>query len=89
MNIKWGLIDYPTITENDYELVLLSQQRILDYTGENVIENAADPDQMRQTFEFYSDAKVCQLDGYTMLYQDEFGVAFIRNDLYASYFDDE
>jgi hypothetical protein len=87
VEMKWGLIDYPIILSQEYDLILLSQQRILDYTQEEVIDQAADQQQMVRTFQFYNDAKSGNLNGYVELYQDTYGKAFLREDIYKTYFD--
>ena len=83
VEMKWGLVDYEYIQELNPDLVVLQQQRIRDYTLQEAVENAADSAQMERTFKFYNDASEGKLVGYQLVYQDEFGIAFARQDRYA------
>lgn len=86
IDMKWNLVDYNFIQENEYDIVLLSRQRMLDYTHPNSLQNAEDLAQMTRTYQFYSDASIGSLNGYTLLYEDGYGLAFISNDLYERFF---
>lgn len=81
VQMRWGVVDYEVIQSINPELVLLQQQRIMDYTQPDVIDNAEDKEQMKKTYKFYLDAYNKELEGYYYLLEDEFGIAFIRDDV--------
>ncbi len=82
VEMKWGLVDYDYISQLKPDLLVLQQQRIKDYTLTDAVENAADPAQMERTYRFYKDAAEGRLEGYRLLMQDDFGMAFARLDRY-------
>lgn len=81
VQMRWGVVDYEVIQSINPELVLLQQQRIFDYTQSDVIDTAEDKEQMKKSFQFYLDAYNKDIEGYDYLLEDEFGVAFIRDDV--------
>ncbi|MBS1250184.1 MAG: hypothetical protein MAG431_01774 [Chloroflexi bacterium] len=81
VNVKWRTVDYDFIRELNPEMVVLEKQRILDYTYDGVVEDAEDRGQMQRTLDFYTDASEKNLTGYTFLVEDDFGIAFARNDV--------
>jgi hypothetical protein len=82
VDMKWGLVDYDYIEQLNPDVVVLQQQRIKDYTLAENVENAADPAQMDRTYRFYNDASQGKLEGYRLLLEDDFGIAFARQDRY-------
>ena len=85
VEMKWGLVDYDYIRQLNPDVVVLQQQRIRDYTLEGVVEEAADSAQMERTYQFYNDASAGVLEGYQLLLEDEFGIAFARQDRVESF----
>jgi hypothetical protein len=83
---KWGLVDMDFITEENFSVLLISKQRVMDYTQPSALETAADPIQMKRTSEFYSAAASNELPGYVLLFQDDFGIALVREDIYELYY---
>jgi hypothetical protein len=84
--IKWGVVDYNYIHDNNFDIVILSRQRALDYTNKGVIENAQDPNQMQRTFSFYSNALKGEMANYQLLFQNDFGLMFISQQLFDEFF---
>jgi hypothetical protein len=82
VEMKWGLVDYEYIQQLNPDVVVLQQQRIKDYTLAENIEEAADQAQMDRTYRFYNDASQGKLEGYRLLVEDNFGIAFAREDRY-------
>jgi hypothetical protein len=82
VDMKWGLVDYEYIQQLNPDLVVLQVQRIKDYTLAENIEDATDPAQMDRTYRFYNDAAQGKLEGYRLLLEDNFGMAFARQDRY-------
>jgi hypothetical protein len=77
-------LDYQFITDRDYDVLLLMQQRIADYTNPNVV--GIDAQHFARSKLFYTDAERGQLDGYVLLHRDAFGLIYVKNTLYQKYF---
>lgn len=82
---QFELLDYKYFNKQNPDVILLMRQRILDYTHPAAVENPINPAQMERSFTFYSDAKAGELEGYHLVYQDDTGLAFVRDDLYEIY----
>ena len=85
---KFETLDYGYFIEQDPHLILLSQQRIYDYTSESALENAINPEQMQLSYEFYMDANNEELEGYTLIFRNEYGLTYIKDALYINFFSD-
>jgi len=81
-------LDYGYFIEHSPDLILLMQQRIYDYTSDYAVENAINPDQMQLSYKFYTDANLEKLDGYTLIFRNDYGLAYIQDALYAEFFGD-
>ncbi len=84
-HFKWGVSNYDTALKDNPDLLILNKQHLYDYTQEGQIESAADPD-FALTVEFYNDVLNGTVAGYTLLYQDEFGIAYLSTPLYEQFF---
>ena len=82
---KWGVSDYGIATKQDPDLLILNKQHLYDYTQPGQLEGAKDPD-FALTVEFYKDALNGTVKDYTLLYQDDFGVVYIKTPLYDQFF---
>jgi len=85
MHFKWGISNYNTIQKFNSEMLVLSKQHLYDYTQEGMLEKGRDPDFVL-TYDFYKDALEGTVDGFTLLYQDDFGVVYLSTPLYVNYF---
>jgi hypothetical protein len=79
--------NYSTIEEIEPDLIILWSQRILDYTQAGALENAVNPAEFQDTYQFYVDADNDQLRGYRLLYRDAEGLFFASDALYAQFFE--
>ena len=80
---QWGVSGYGYINKINPDLLLLSKQHLRDYTqpGQSAIDsNFAD------VVHFYKDALADQVQGYTLIYQDGFGMAYLSTPLYSQFF---
>jgi len=77
--------DYGIATKQDPDLLILNKQHLYDYTQPGQLEGAKDPD-FALTVEFYNDALNGTVKDYTLLYQDDFGVVYIKTPLYDQFF---
>lgn len=73
---SYDLLTYPFIQEKDFDVLLLQQQRIMDYLQEGV--EGIDPEQFELSQQFYRDANAGNLEGYELIYRDETGLIFIQ-----------
>lgn len=86
VEIKWGTIDYPYIQQNKYDMLFIWKQRALDYTQEDTVETAANPELMQGVYEFYWDVRNASVKGYILLHENQAGYFFVNEDLYTDYF---
>jgi hypothetical protein len=84
-HFKWGVSDYETALKENPDLLMLQMQHLYDYTQEGQLETASDPG-FALTVKFYEDVLNHQVEGYTLLYQNEFGIAYLRTSLYEEFF---
>lgn len=78
------LLDYNYLQKEWFDIILLRQQRIYDYLNPKAI--GLDPEKFTTSRIFYQDAQQGNINGYHLLYRDEYGLIFIRDRLYEKYF---
>jgi len=76
---EFQLLSYELFEQEDPAIILLMQQRIRDYLNPNVI--GIDPKELETSRIFYRDADEGDIAGYCLAYRNDFGLAFIRDDL--------
>lgn len=74
----WDLGSFALITEWHPDLILLEKENIRAYGDEKVLEQAVDPDRMRETVDFYAAAAAKEIPGYEFLFENSFGAVFRR-----------
>ena len=84
-HFKWGVSNYDTALKDNPDVLLLNKQHLYDYTQPGQAESASDPD-FALTVQFYNDVLNGTVTGYTMLYQDDFGIAYVSTPLYEHFF---
>src|SRR5271157_517800 len=82
---QWGVSGYGYINKIHADVLLLSEQHLRDYTQAGQLQTAVDPN-FSDAYHFYKDALDEQIQGYTLIYQDDFGMAYISMPLYDQYF---
>ncbi len=80
----FDLLNYQYIRQRNFGVLLLMEQRIRDYLNPNV--QGIDPETFAYNQQFYRDADQEKLTGYTLVYRNDFGLVFVRQDLYQQYF---
>lgn len=83
---KWGLLDYPDVETIDPDVILLSRQRALDYTLPDVIAQAEQGSKLFSNIDLYLNALDHEFPGYHFVFENDFGLTFIRQELYDLYF---
>jgi len=80
----FGDINYEFIQQRDFDVLLITRQRMLDYLNQGV--EGIDPQSFSKIKAFYRDVRKGEVDGYRLLYQDDFGFVFILDRQYEKYF---
>ena len=83
---RWGLYDYTVIKNTNADVLILWKQMLYDYTQAGAAERALDQIKFSEARRFYSDALNHNVEGYHLIYQDDFGFAYISVALYDRYF---
>jgi hypothetical protein len=76
----YDILDYGTINENNFDVLLLLKQRFLDYLNPKAV--GIDSAQFANSQQFYRDAQAGAIRGYHQIFENDFGKLFIRDDLY-------
>ena len=79
-----NLLEYSYIQEKNFDVILLLEQRIKDYLNPNV--TGIDPDVFTRNQQFYRDAENEAISGYHLVYRNDVGLIYVRDDLYQTYF---
>jgi hypothetical protein len=83
---RWGLTDYSVIKKINPDMVILWKQRIYDYTNDTSLDRALDSGDFANARLFYEDALNDNLQGYVLLFENDFGSAFLKQELFEIYF---
>jgi hypothetical protein len=81
---NYDLLDYSYLQQKNFDVLLLLEQRIRDYTNPEV--EGVDPAQFAQSLKFYRDAEQGAITGYHLVYRDATGLVLVREALYRQYF---
>ncbi|MCJ7694424.1 MAG: hypothetical protein MUO40_03275 [Anaerolineaceae bacterium] len=79
------LLNYQYIEENDFQILLLLEQRILDYLNPNAVGNEPESYALGQAF--YRDADNGTIKGYHLLYRDETALIYVQDSICLEYFE--
>ena len=82
---SFDLLDYDFIRGRNYDVLLLLQQRILDYLHPSAV--GVDPDAFARAQAFYQDANEGSIDDYVLLFRNETALLFVRHDFCLRYFE--
>jgi hypothetical protein len=81
---RFEMLDYAYFQEHPYDILLLEQQRILDYTNDDA--QGIDLAQFQRSKQFYQDANAGQITGYKLVYRNPFGLVFVKDALFQKDF---
>ena len=81
IEMRWDMAEMEMLPELDPDLILLEQENIALFTRMDAVENAVDPGQMQAWQTFYGRAARQELAGYVWLFENDFGLALLREDL--------
>ncbi|MBI9047003.1 MAG: hypothetical protein JEZ06_21125 [Anaerolineaceae bacterium] len=80
--MSWDQMDYDLINTSNPDFILLDRENVLLYSKEDVLVKALDFGEVQKIHEFYRDAVKDSISGYHLVYEDEMGMAFIKNKLF-------
>jgi len=80
----YDLLEYKYIQTKNFDVVVLLEQRIRDYLNPDV--TGIDPNVFARNQQFYRDAEKGTISGYHLVYRNDVGLVFVRDDLYQIYF---
>lgn len=81
---SFEMLDYNYIEEHKFDILLLINQRVKDYLNPNA--EGVDQDKLESARVFYRDVRDNEVKGYKLLYEEDFGKVFIRDDWYEKYY---
>ncbi len=81
---SYDLLDYGYIQREDFDILLLLRQRILDYLNPEV--EGVDPEEFIQNQAFYQDARDGNIENYVLLFEDQVGFIYLHQDVCLEYF---
>lgn len=77
-------LDYEYILSRNFDVILLMQQRIYDYTNPSV--EGIDPEKFALSQAFYRDANAGTIKDYHLVFRNDFGLVFVKDELYQQFF---
>ena len=80
----FDLLEYSYIQNNNFDVLLLLEQRIKKYLNPDA--TGIDPEVFARNQQFYRDADNGTIDGYYLVYRNDVGVVYVREDLYQKWF---
>ena len=83
-NTNFDLLEYGYIQENHFDVLLLLEQRILDYLNPEAV--GIDPALFARNQQFYRDADNETIIGYHLVFRDAYGLIYVRDELYQQYY---
>jgi uncharacterized protein YktA (UPF0223 family) len=82
IEMSWDLASYDFIRPIHPDLILLERVNVNLFSNPESVEKAIDRDKSLQNYTFYKDALENRIEGYTLLYEDNFGLAFVKTNLW-------
>jgi hypothetical protein len=86
VEMSWEMVSYDFINPIHPDLILLDRENLNLFSQAESVERAVDPQKMLPVYQFYRDAKSNQIPGYSLLYENSFGLAFVKTGLRDKYF---
>ncbi|NMC84165.1 MAG: hypothetical protein GYA58_02645 [Anaerolineaceae bacterium] len=83
--MDWNLFDYSRVEELKPAVIFLEQENIHFFSNEQNVANALDASGMQMKYRFYTDAANNDISGYRLMEENDFGKAFIRQDMYDEF----
>ena len=87
MDTSYDLLSYDYILSQDFDVLLLLEQRIRDYLNPNA--EGVEPEQFKLSQVFYQDAFDGEINHYSLIFRNETALIFIKNEICQLYFPQE
>ncbi|MCE5207337.1 MAG: hypothetical protein LLG42_03395 [Chloroflexi bacterium] len=84
---NFEVLTYRYIEKGKFDILLIMQSRVSDYLNPDA--QAVDEEELAQAREFYGDVRAGTVEGYRLVYQNGYGLIFVRDALYEQYFASE
>jgi len=81
---SFDLLSYAYVQEHNFDVLLLLQQRIWDYTNAEAV--GVNPEAFALSQQFYRDADAGEIEGYDLVYRTPLALVFVKENLCAAYF---
>ncbi len=79
--MTWDMPTMDYLEEIDPDVLLLDRENITLYSSPNSVENSVNPGNTEPIHEFYQAADGNVLPGYSLFYENPFGMAFVKSDV--------
>ncbi|MEE4195576.1 MAG: hypothetical protein V2J07_10305, partial [Anaerolineae bacterium] len=74
--MDWELADYALVRENQPDFLLLERANVVTYGDPEYLANSPDAERTKRMHIFYADALNDQIEGYSLIYSDNFGMVY-------------
>jgi hypothetical protein len=81
---NYDLLEYAYIQDNNFDVLLLLEQRIRDYLNPEAV--GIDPELFARNQQFYRAADNGTIKGFHLVQRDTFGLIYVRDELYQKYY---
>jgi hypothetical protein len=81
----YNTLVYSKIEKNNPDVLLIWKQRVIDYTQSGAASKATDPEAFKEINRFFTDAANHQIAGYQLLYENDYGMAFVSDGFNAQF----
>jgi hypothetical protein len=82
IEMSWEMATYDFIRPIDPDLILLDRENLNLFSTPESVEKSVDLQKAQTVYEFYRDAKENRIPGYVLIYEDKFGLAFVKTELW-------
>lgn len=81
VSINWEKASFPVINDFDPDIILLDKRDVTLYADESILNQAANEGDVAANHAFYAAAAEKAIPGYSLIFEDAFGMAFVRDKL--------
>jgi hypothetical protein len=82
IEMSWEMVNYDFLRPIALDLILLDRENLNLFSKPESVDRSVDKEKARAVYEFYRDAAADKIPGYMLIYQDNFGLAFVKTGLY-------
>ncbi len=82
----WNFAHYDYIRDLNPDVIILEFENVHYFASPTLLDNTLDFEKAEKRFVFYRDAELEDIEGYTLIFKDSFGYAFLRDEFYEMHF---